>query len=97
MTRRKPSATHGGTFTASLMRYGGTGGWLFATVPADLAPPVTHAWGRTPVVATVDGHTWKTSVWHTKEGSTLLAVPKKVRGAKDHGDRVTVRIEFALG
>ncbi|MCH7532898.1 MAG: DUF1905 domain-containing protein [Gemmatimonadetes bacterium] len=24
-------------------------------------PSVTEGWGRTPVVATVDGHTWKTS------------------------------------
>ena len=84
------------TFSATLCGYGDTGAWVFAPVPAKYAPPVTHAWGRTPVVATVDGQTWKTSVWHTKDGRTLLAVPKKVRGAKRVGDRVAVRIEFSV-
>ncbi|MEO8623949.1 MAG: DUF1905 domain-containing protein [bacterium] len=81
-------------FTATLCRYGDTGSWMFATVPDKFAPPVTHAWGRTPVLATVDGQTWKTSVWHTKDDRVLLAVPKKIRGTKGDGDRVRVRIEF---
>ena len=51
---------------------------------------MTHQWGRTPVTATVEGHTWKTSVWREKSGRVLLAVPKKVRGAKGHGDRVAL-------
>jgi hypothetical protein len=86
---------YGGEFTAELFRYPGPSGWYFAPVPEKFSPPVTHAWGRTPVRATVDGHTWKTSVWRdTKSGRTLLAVPKRVRGAKGHGDRVRVRIEF---
>jgi Domain of unknown function (DUF1905) len=82
------------TFLATLWQHPGTGGWFFAPVPDKYAPPVTRAWGRTPVVATVDGHTWKTSVWRGKDGRTLLAVPKKVRGAKADGDRVRVRLEF---
>ena len=44
--------------------------------------------------ATVDGTTWRTSVWREKSGRTLLPVPKRVRGAKGHGDRVRVRIAF---
>ena len=86
----------GGEFTAELFRYPGKGGWTFASVPDDFAPPVTHGWGRTPVRATVDGHSWETSVWHdTKSGRTLLAVPKKIRGNLGHGDRVRVKIEFS--
>lgn len=81
-------------FTAVLFRYPGKGGWHFAPVPKRFAPPVTHAWGRTPVRATVDGHSWDTSVWRAKDGGTLLAVPKHVRGAKGHGDSVRVRLEF---
>lgn len=47
------------------------------------------------MVATVDGHTWKTSVWwDTKTQSTLLAVPKKVRGEKGDGDTVVISLEF---
>ena len=81
-------------FTATLFRDPGKGGWTFAPVPARWAPPVTHGWGRTPVRATVDGHTWETSVWRDKSGRTLLAVPKQVRGPKGDGSRVRVRLEF---
>jgi hypothetical protein len=78
------------SFSSTLFRYEGPGGWHFAPVPAKYAPPVTHGWGRTPVTATVDGTTWETSVWRGKDGRTLLAVPKKVRGAKADGDKVRV-------
>ena len=83
-------------FTSTLFRYPGKGGWHFAPVPERHAPAVTHAWGRTPVVATVDGQRWKTSVWRERSGRTLLAVPKKVRGTKGDGDRVRVTLEFSL-
>jgi hypothetical protein len=84
------------TFRSRLFRYPGPGGWHFAPVPERYAPPVTHGWGRTPVVATVDGHEWKTSVWRGKDGRSVLAVPKAVRGAKGHGDTVRVRLVFTL-
>ena len=49
------------------------------------------------MIATVDGHTWQTSVWRDRKSRrTLLAVPKHVRGAKGDGDSVYVRLEFAL-
>ena len=82
-------------FTSTLFRYPGKGGWTFAAVPDRLAPPVTHGWGRTPVRASVDGHAWSTSVWRGKDGRTLLAVPKSVRGSKGHGDTVAVSLEFS--
>ncbi len=83
-----------GRFRATLFRYPGKGGWTFAPIPERYAPPVTHGWGRTPVEATVDGLTWTTSVWRGKDGRTLLAVPKHVRGDKGEGDVVMVRISF---
>lgn len=87
---------YGGTFTATLFRWGeGKGSWVFAPVPDKYAPPVTHGWGRTPVTATVDGHTWTTSVWRGKDGRTLLAVPKTVRKTKDDGDKVRVVLRFS--
>ena len=86
--------THGGSFRGKLFKWTGGGGWHFVQVPDGLSPPVTHAWGRTPVDATVDGRAWKTSVWRGKDGRTLLAVPKKVRGAKGDGDTVMVSITF---
>lgn len=81
-------------FSAVLFRYPGKGGWHFAPVPDDLAPPVTHGWGRTPVHAMVDGHAWDTSVWRGKDGRTLLAVPQKVRGRKGDGDVVLVELTY---
>ena len=46
--------------------------------------------------ATVDGRSWDTSVWREKSGRTVLAVPKKIRGEKDHGDAVDVRLEYSI-
>jgi hypothetical protein len=83
-------------FSATMFRTAGKGGWTFAPVPEEHAPPARLAWGRTPVVATVDGHRWSTSVWREKSGRTLLPVPKAVRGGKGDGDRVTVKLEFSL-
>jgi hypothetical protein len=79
-------------FKAKLFRYPGPGGWTFAPVPDRHAPPVTEGWGRTPVLASVDGHTWETSVWRDKKYGTLLPVPKRVRGKKDDGDLVEIEL-----
>ena len=49
-------------FKAKLFRVDG-GNWFFARIPKGRAPRATHAWGRTPVCARVDGTTWETSVW----------------------------------
>jgi hypothetical protein len=81
-------------FTSRLFRVPGKGGWTFATVPKHRAPPVQHQWGRTGVLATVDGYTWKTSVWREKSGRTLLPLPKAARGDRGDGDRVKIRLEF---
>jgi len=84
------------SFASELFRVPGQGGWVFVVVPEGHAPAVTLGWGRTPVRATVDGRSWDTSVWREKSGRTLLAVPKKVRGAKDHDDEVAVELEYSV-
>lgn len=83
-----------GEFTSELWRVPGKSGFVFANVPDEHAPAVTLGWGRTPVLATVDGKSWKTSVWREKSGRTLLAVPRRIRGEKDHADAVVVRLEY---
>lgn len=88
--------SHEVEFDATLFRVDGKGGWTFAPVPEHLAPPVTAGWGRTPVVAVVDGREWRTSVWRERSGRTLLPVPKAVRRGKEHGDTVHVLLRFAL-
>ncbi len=81
-------------FRARLVRWSGPAAWHFVIVPPRHAPPPSEGWGRTPVRATVDGMAWDTSVWwDTKTRSTLLAVPRKIRGDKGDGEAVTVAIE----
>ena len=89
------SRTTSKRFKSTLFRVPGKGGWVFAPIPARHAPATTHAWGRTPVRATVDGQSWNTSVWRAKDGRSLLAVPKKMRDKKDDGD--IVMVELVLG
>ena len=83
-------------FESTLFRIPGKGGWVFAPVPEQHSPGATVAWGRTPVRATVDGTEWDTSVWREKSGRTILAVPRHVRGEKDHGDVVEVRLSYDI-
>ena len=83
-------------FESTLFRTPGKGGWVFAPVPDQHAPGVTVGWGRTPVQATVDGIAWDTSVWRERSGRTLLAVPRDVRGERDHGDRVQVKLRYGI-
>ena len=85
--------THG--FTATLFHTGGKGGRTFAPLPKNLKLPVTGSWGMTPVIATIESRTWKTTIWRdTKMNRTLLPVPKKIRGGKGDGDRVTVELRL---
>ncbi len=88
--------TYACSFTSTLRRIPGKGGWVFAAVPDEHAPTVTVGWGRTPVRATVEGRAWDTSVWRSKAGLTELAVPAKIRGDLDHGDAVQIRLEYSL-
>ena len=66
---------------------------MFGPVPDEHAPSTAGPFGRGPVVATVDGVTWPTSVWRDKAAGWLLPVPEKVRLGKDDGDVVTVAVE----
>lgn len=79
-------------FRTKLWRYPGKGGWTFAIVPMKHAPPATHAWGRTPVCASMDGQTWETSVWRDKTHGCLLPIPKHIRGDKQDGDTVVIEL-----
>ena len=83
-----------GPFATRLKRSPGKGGWTYVSVPKKLTPPITRAWARTPVEATVDDVTWATSIWRAKTGDGFLPVPKRIRGDKEEGDRVTVAFTF---
>lgn len=76
-----------------LVRWPGNGSWVFARVPAEYAPDTAGPFGRVPVIATVDGVTWSTSVWRDKAEGWLLAVPATIRRGKDEGDVVTIAVD----
>jgi hypothetical protein len=82
-------------FSATLFVYPGKGGWTFARVPDEFAPPRPGPWGRTPVEATVNGIAWSTSVWTDKSGQTLLPIPKRIRSQLTGDDTVTVQLVYA--
>jgi len=81
-------------FTSKLFRMEGKGAWTLLVIPPDLAPPVTGSWGMTPVIASVDGREWPTTVWKDKTQRSLLPVPKKIRRQKGDGDSVEVELRM---
>lgn len=89
-----PRVVHRGPFVVTLRRIPGKGGWTYASVPKRLTPPITRAWGRTPIRAVMDGREWTTSIWRSKTGEGFLPVPKRVRRAKEAGTRVTIAFSF---
>ena len=84
-------------FEAALVRWPGEAAWVFAPVPEDHAPPTAGPFGRVPVIATVDGRTWATSVWRDREAGWLLPVPARIRGGRDDGDAVVVEVAVDHG
>ncbi|NUM69522.1 MAG: DUF1905 domain-containing protein [Ignavibacteriaceae bacterium] len=84
------------SFETVLFRYPGKGGWTFATVPPQFAPPFRFSFGRTPVKAELNGREWETSVWTEKSGKILLPIPKKIRGSLGDGDSVHISIEYVF-
>jgi hypothetical protein len=82
-------------FNAKLFTAGGKGAWTFVSLPEKINPPVTGSWGMTPVIANVDGKIWKTTIWRdSKRKKIFLPVPKKIRGSKSDGDKVTVELRM---
>jgi hypothetical protein len=80
------------TFSAELFRIDEPGGWYFISIPDEHAPDDAGAWGRSAVTAVVDGHEWATSAWRDTRRGWLLPVPKRIRGDREAGDVVQVRI-----
>lgn len=93
MTRKTVNERRG-PFGTTLRRVPGKGGWTFVRIPKKLTPPITRAWGRTPVNASLDGVEWTTSVFRSKDGTAFLPVPKRVRGNKEEGARVSIAFSF---
>jgi hypothetical protein len=90
----KSTLVHRGPFRTVLRRIRGKGGWTYVTIPTKLAPPITRAWARTPVRASIDGVEWDTSIWRAKTGEGFLPIPKRMRGPKEEGAKVSIAFSF---
>ena len=94
MATSKSSTIRRGPFKTVLRRIRGKGGWTYVTIPKKVAPPITRAWARTPVRASIDGVEWDTSIWRAKTGEGFLPIPKRIRGTKEEGTKVAIAFSF---
>jgi hypothetical protein len=95
------------TVTAPLWLWTGEGGsWHFVTVPEEQAAEFRAeglasrgGFGSVKVEATINGVTWRTSVFPQKSGGYILPVKAKVRRDAGicAGDTVTVRLDLVFG
>lgn len=88
-------------FSNEVWYWRGPAPFYFVTVPDELsrdiqavAREVTYGWGMIPVIATLGGSTWKTSLF-PKDGRYVVPLRTAVRRAEgvDDGDNVTVELE----
>ena len=68
--------------------------WTIAPLPKHFKIEAVHPFGRTPVIATLKEKCWRTSLWTEKNGETMIAVPKKIRGALGEGDEVEISFKY---
>jgi Domain of unknown function (DUF1905) len=92
------------SFVAPLWRHGGSDGWHFLTLPAELAEDIREIasgqprpFGTVPVVVAIGTTIWSTSLFADRKlGSYVLPVKTDVRDAAGlvAGDQVECRIEL---
>jgi hypothetical protein len=95
------------TVTAPLWLWTGEGGsWHFITVPEEQAAEFRAeglarrgGFGSVKVEATINGVTWRTSIFPQKSGDYILPVKAKVRrdAGISAGDTVTVTLDLVFG
>jgi hypothetical protein len=92
------------TLTAPLWLWSGEGGrWHFITVPEELAGEIRAeslarrgGFGSVRVQATINGITWRTSVFPQKSGGYILPVKAEVRRRANiaAGDEVSLALDL---
>ena len=95
------------TVTGPLWLSTGEGGsWHFVTVPEDQSAEIRAeslvlraGFGSVKVEATMNGFSWRTSLFPQKSGGYILPVKKEVRRRAGiaAGDDVTVRLDLLVG
>lgn len=89
-------------FTAKPWQYSGPSGWIFVSLPADLARELRNllkseeaGWGRLKATAKIGNSEWKTAIWFdTKMNTYLLPLKAEIRKKENLG--VAKEIETVL-
>ena len=90
------------TFSASIWKYSGPGGWNFVSLPQNLSLEIRNnlkdleeGWGRMKVWASIVDLEWETAIWFdTKQNTYLLPLKSEIRkkGKREEGQEVEVKI-----
>lgn len=89
----------GYTFTATVWRHAGQGGWYFVALPMAMAHEIrTHlrpeeeGWGRLKATAHIGHSTWDTAIWYdTRRDTYLLPLKADVRRTEGIADGAEIK------
>lgn len=91
-------------FKAKIWLYSGMSAWHFATLPKKLSKDIKKFFGKVgrgfgslPVVITIGGTTWKSSIFPDKKiGAYLLPLKNSVRKTENLKAGLTVEIKIQI-
>lgn len=90
-------------FSGEVIEWRGPAPYFYVPVPDDesddireIAAAVTYGWGVIPVVATIGGTTWETSLF-PKDGRYLLPLKDAVRKPEKIATGDTVEVRMIVG
>lgn len=87
------------TFKATVKKFPGKGGWVYAVVPQKFTTPLkkqSGRWGMYPVEVTVGQTMWSTKLMRIKDGDYFVALNAQVRNIEGIvvGKKITVTVKI---
>jgi len=98
-TKKVKSMNRDISFTGSVEKFPGDGGWVYVAVPkkhTDDLKKRRRVWGMYPIMAYVGDTSWETKLMMKKGGDYFVALKAAVRKKEKIavGDKVTVSFKF---